>query len=79
MLPQIQGVESMPMYEFRIEEASGRTRREAMGFFRDEGALVYAQRMAGAAAIEVWKGAELVGRVDPRPTLAEPELTIPAE
>ncbi len=47
----------MPLYTFRVHTHLGRAEME-LGFHRDEAALAYAERMSGAAEVEIWRSAD---------------------
>jgi len=51
----------MPMYQILTQNFDGSLSERKMGFYRDSGALAYAQRFTGSGKVEVWRDAELIG------------------
>jgi hypothetical protein len=54
----------MPMYRFRYSGEGGGHQEIALGFYRDQGALEHARRLAHHSYVEVWRENELVARLD---------------
>lgn len=71
----------MPMYSLRSHGDGGFGSISDIGFYHDAGAIAYARRTAGSAAVEVWRDDELIAVVNRSSFLARSfdQLAVPMQ